>query len=517
MSRFLFSLLIIILPVSAHSQLPAVKASKQWINSEGSNILSDFAEILKIPNHASDSVNISKNAVQLDQMFSKRGFDMQVLELPGAPPVVYGERLVAGATRTLCFYVHYDGQPVDPEQWVNPPFDPVMYDKALFQDGKRIEYPKKNEPIDPNWRIYARSTGDDKAPLIALSAALDALENSNIDLTSNIKLFFDGEEESSSPNLVDYLETYSDLFDDISVWLLCDGSVFQTGAPQLKFGGRGVTSMEITVYGASRPLHSGHYSNWAPVPGQMLARLLTSMKAEDGSILIEGYYDSVEPISDFEKQQISKIPNIDEFLKKDLGLVQTEGNGQSVFEQLLLPTLTVRGLSSGNVGSRARNIIPSTATATLGLRLVKGNDPEAMLDLIEAHIKNEGWQVVYEDPDHETRLKYPKIIKVKRNKNGYPAGKGSMDDPQILPVINAVKAYTGDKLVLLPSSGGSNKMYYVIYNMLKKPAISVNIANFDNNQHAADENITIGSLWYGIELYSVLLTMPQGPEILIDK
>ena len=495
--------------LATFAQNKAAQASRAWIGKQGPAILATYAELLSIPNHSSDVVNIRKNAAMIKDMFTSRGFAVQLLELEGAPPIVYGERKIPNAKRTLCFYVHYDGQPVDPSTWKNPPFEAVLYDKAMYKGGKPIPFPKANEAINDEWRIYARSASDDKTPIIALMAAMDALKASGMAYTSNIKLFFDGEEEASSPHVKMYLEKYHTLFDDITLWLLCDGPVFQTGDPSLKFGGRGVTDMELTVYTASRPLHSGHYGNYAPDPGFMLSQLLASMKDEKGNVTIEGYYDSVEPISEFEKAQLMKVPNIEKQLKEDLELNFTEGGGQTLFQRLLLPSLTVKGLYSGNVGSLARNVIPNSAVAALSMRLVKGNDPEKMLDLVEAHIRKQGWHIVYADPDHETRMNFSKIIKVDRDKFGFAAAKVSMDDPAILPVIEAVKSFTGDKLVLLPSEGGSNGIFSVIFDDLKKPGISVNMVNHDNNQHAENENIRIGNLWYGVDLMSVLLTMPK--------
>ena len=507
---FIFGLLMTLVQLAV-AQPKAVQASRSWIAKEGHNILSEFNGLLAIPNHASDSVNIRKNADLLHSAFSKRGFAMQLLEYPGSPPVVYGERKVPGATRTLCFYVHYDGQPVDPSSWVHGPFQPVLYDKAMYQGGKQISFPVAGQPISEDWRVYARSASDDKAPLIALMAAMDGLKHAGVAYTSNIKLFFDGEEESSSPHVSRILKKYNHLFEDVTAWMLVDGPVFQTGDPTLKFGGRGVTSMELTVYGPIRPLHSGHYGNYAPVPGQMLASLLHSMKDSNGNVLVEGFYNSVAPISPFEREQLKKVPAVDEVVKKDLALGWTEGGGQSLFERLLLPSLTIQGLSSGNVGKLARNVIPSTATANLGLRLVKGNEPDKMLDLLEAHIRKEGWHIVYQEPDRETRMKYPKVVKVERDPDGFPAAKVAMDHPDILPVIEGVRSFTGDKLILLPSEGGSNNIFSVIFDELKKPGISVNIVNHDNNQHAEDENVRIGNLWYGVDLMSVLFTLPPPP------
>lgn len=500
--------ILFLLPSLLFAQ-PSVKASREWIKKEGHNILATYSELLAIPNHASDLPNIERNAALLMKMFGDRGFEMKLLQEPGAPPIVYGEHKVKGATRTLCFYVHYDGQPVDIDQWKTDPFKPQLFDNAEYKGGKPIPMPKAGEPINEDWRIYARSASDDKAPIIAIMAAVDALKASKIGYTSNIKLFFDGEEESSSPHIETYMKKHGDLLKDITVWLLCDGAVYQTGDPTFKFGGRGITSMQLTVYGPSRPLHSGHYGNWAPVPGHLMAHLLASMKAEDGTVLIDGYYDSVEPATDFERRQIAMAPNIDAQLRDELQLGFTEGKGQSLNERMLIPSLTVQGLWSGAVGERAANVIPSVAIAELGMRLVKGNDPGKMMDLVEAHIRKQGWHIVYSDPDKETRMKYPKVVKVVRDKDGFPAVKVTMDQPEIMSVINGVKSFTGDKAVFLPSSGGSNRVNNAIYDVLKTPAISVNMVNHDNNQHAENENVRIGNLWYGVDLMSVLMTLPR--------
>ncbi|MEM8863035.1 MAG: M20/M25/M40 family metallo-hydrolase, partial [Chloroflexota bacterium] len=422
-----------------------VAASRDWIDKQGYQILQEYRKLLALPNHAADLSNIEKNSEFISEMFSKRGFDMQILRLEGAPPIVYGERRVEGASRTFCIYAHYDGQPVVPENWTHHPFEPTLYDGAMAEGGGLIPFPDAPDEIDEEWRLYARSASDDKAPIISLAAALDALEAAGIGLTSNIKLFFDGEEEVGSPHVEDYLRTYDHLLNDITVWLLVDGAVYPTGDPTFKFGSRGRTAVQLTVYGPARPLHSGHYGNWAPVPGQMLAHLLTSMKDEDGTVLIDGFYDSVIPMSDFERAQAEEAPNIDEQLKHELALNTTEGDGESLNVRIQLPSLTVRGMASGSVGEQARNVIPTTAVAEIEMRLVNGNDPDKMLDLVEKHIKRQGWHVVTEEPSLEMRRYHKKVVKFLRDEDSFPASKVSMDRPEIQEVISGLKDFTGDR------------------------------------------------------------------------
>ncbi len=482
------------------------KLSNKYIEENGVRILQDFKTLLSMPNVAFDLPNINKNADHIISELEKRGVETKLLRMVGTPPVVYGYYPVNGATRTLAFYVHYDGQPVDKTNWTNDPWEPTYYSKSMAEGGEQIPMPDSFEAIDEDQRIYARSAGDDKAPIITILTALDMIQSNEINVTSNLVFFFEGQEEAGSRQLQQYLNDNRDLVDEIDLWMFCDGPIHQSRRPQLVFGVRGVTGMEITTYGPKRPLHSGHYGNWAPVPGQLLSELIASMKDEEGNVIINGFYDDVEPLSELEKEALANIPLIDEDLKQELGINDPEGT-ESYHERLLRPSLTIKGLSSGNTGKLARNVVPATATAAIGMRLVKGCDPEKQKDLVEAHIRKQGFYVVREDPDQETRMKYPKIAKVTRS-DGYPAARTSMDLPIVRDVVARTKDVAGDDLILMPTLGGSLPLY-LFTDELKKPAIILPIANHDNNQHAADENMRIGNLWYGIKLMSALMTMEK--------
>ncbi|MCZ6857925.1 MAG: M20/M25/M40 family metallo-hydrolase [Gemmatimonadetes bacterium] len=501
-----FGMVLWFAPLGLAAQTSPVEAVRAYRVAHGPAILKGFAELLSIPNVARDSVGINRNAVYIRDALRELGVQSELLRLPGAPPIVYGELDVPGATRTLGIYVHYDGQPVDSSRWTNAPWAPTLYTRAIEDGGTRRDFPGDGESIDPEWRIYARSAGDDKAPIGALLPVLRAFREAGISPTSNIRFFFDGEEEAGSPRLRQYLETNRDRLDGIDVWLFFDGPVHQSRRPLLTFGVRGVTGMQVTIYGSIRPLHSGHYGNWAPVPGQMLAELLASMKDRDGNVLVEGFYDTVEPLGELERAALAALPDYDDELKRELGLFRTEGSGASLAERLLLPSLTVRGLASANVGALARNIIPATATAALGIRLVKANDPEHMKDLVEAHIRRQGYHIVREDPNREIRLRYPRIAKVTRS-GGYAAARTPMNLPIVRQVVRAMRRVAGDDLVVIPTLGGSLPLY-LFTDVMAKPALILPIANHDDNQHAADENLRIANLWYGIDLYAALLTMP---------
>ncbi len=502
-ARYLIPILLAMTATSLPAEPSPVTA---WRQAHEAEILRDFAQLLSIPNVSSDLENVGRNAEYIRGQLEKRGVRAELLEIDGAAPIVYGE-LDAGVEteRTLGVYVHYDGQPVNAAKWSQPPFEPTLYTAAIEQGGEPRPMPEPGEATDPEWRLYARSAGDDKAPLAALFGALDALREADAALTSNLKFLFEGEEEAGSAHLGEYLERHRERL-DVDLWLICDGPVHQSRRAQLVFGVRGVTGFEITVYGATRYLHSGHYGNWAPNPAQMLARLLATMKDDDGKVLIEGFYDSTVPPGEAERAAIAALPDSDAALQRELGLAATEGGGQALAERLLLPSLNVRGFVSGAVGEKSRNVIPNEATASLDVRLAKGNGPQAMLDLVEAHVRRQGYHVVREEPDVATRLAHPRIARIRRG-GGYKAARTPMDLPAVQAVAAAAKrAAVPEELVLMPTLGGSLPLYLFTEN-LKMPVVIVPIANHDNNQHAPDENLRLANLWYGIDLMGELLTM----------
>ncbi len=471
-------------------------------------ILKEFIELLSVPNVASDNPNIRKNATFILEMMKQRGLNPRLLEAntQNVPPAVYGEWKTPGAQRTLVLYAHYDGQPTDPKQWTgSAPWQPVLRSAALEAGGRTLPWPAENEPIDPEWRIYARSASDDKAGVMAILTAFDALKAKGLALSSNIKFLFEGEEEAGSPHLAEIIGLHKQLL-EADAWIICDGPVHQSGKKQVVFGARGDTNVDITVYGAKRPLHSGHYGNWAPNPALLLARLLASMKDEKGRVTIAGWYDDAEPLGEAERRAIAAAPQYDDELKHQLGLAQTEGEGKSLLELINLPSLNINGISSGDVGSLARNVIPTTAAAVLDLRLVKGNDYKRQVQRLTEHIRKQGFYIVDHDPTDQERAQYQLLARLVHRPGGYNAERTKMDLPISLMVVGAIQSTVPDPIVKLPTSGGSLPLSIITEN-LKTVTMSVPIANYDNNQHAENENLRLRNLWDGIETFAALMTM----------
>lgn len=505
MLRLLVLLTLLPLPVFAQTTQETVR---NYRRANEHQILKEYLELLAIPNVASDLPNIRKNAEYISQMMRQRGLEPRLLEAttPNAPPAVYAEWKVPNAQRTLLVYAHYDGQPTDPRQWTGThPWQPVFRDAALESGGQIVPAPPANAAFNGDWRIYARSASDDKAGVMAILNAFAVLRANNIALTSNIKFFFEGEEEAGSPHLAEILRAHRELL-AADAWIICDGPVHQSGRKQVVFGVRGDVNVDVTVFAAKRPLHSGHYGNWSPNPAMMLAQLLASMKDKDGRVTIQDWNADVEPLGERERRAIADAPQYDEELKKQLGLGRTENAGKSLLELINVPSLNINGFASGDVGELARNIIPTKATAVLDLRLVKGNDHQRQVDRLLAHIRKQGYFVIDRDPTDAERTQHALIARVNVRPGGYNAERTSMDLPVSLAVIEAVQSTTRDKIVLLPTSGGSLPLSIVTDN-LKTVTISVPIANYDNNQHAENENVRLQNLWDGIETFAALLTM----------
>ena len=471
--------------------------------------IQEYIPFLSIPNIASDSIQINKNAAYIFQMMKNRGIEhVQYLtaDSKGTPPVVYGEVNIAGADSTLIFYAHYDGQPVDSTQWskILSPFSPKLLNGSLENQASLIPFPDATGKYDPEWRIYARSASDDKAGIMAILAAYEAVKQAGYSFHYNLRFFFEGEEEAGSTHLYQIFQKYTNLLKS-DLWVICDGPVHQSSKKMIAFGVRGDAHVEVTVYGPSRPLHSGHYGNWVPNPSLMLAKLLASMKDEKGRVTIPGFYDNITPLTPEEKKAIAETPSVDSQMKNELKFSNEEMTGLGLTESLMLPSLNINGMQGGNIGKKASNVIPTSASAVLDLRMVMGNEYTVQQQKVLNFIRKQGYHITQQEPTDAERKEFPKIAKVKLSE-GYNAQRTSMSLPFAKKLIAAVKSTSREQLVLLPSMGGSVPLF-VFEKYLNAHTLMVPIANHDNNQHAENENIRLQNLWNGIETLAAIMMM----------
>ena len=473
---------------------------REYRAAHDNEIVRELSAFLAIPNLASDSLGIRRNADHLMAMMRARGIAARLLQSPtGGPPAVYGELPAPGAARTVVFYAHYDGQPVDTTQWATPPWRPVLRDKPLELGGKAIEIPDAPGSLAGEWRLYGRSASDDKAPIVAFLSALDALRAFRIAPSVNLKFFFEGEEEAGSGHLRSILEQNTSLL-RADAWLFGDGPVHQSRRQQIVFGVRGVTGAELTVYGPSHGLHSGHYGNWAPNPVALLANLIASMRDDDGRIRIAHYYDDVTPISAAERRALAQIPAVDSALRVEVELDSTEASDAPLVERIMLPALNLRGIRGGGVGATASNTIPTEATASIDFRLVPRQTPEHVRQLVEAHLRAKGYTIVDHTPTPAERMQHARIVKVTWE-SGYPATRVSMESLLAQAVSRATQEALGAPVVRLPTLGGSLPLY-TFESVLHAPVIVLPIVNHDNNQHSSNENVRLQNLFDGMQVYA---------------
>jgi acetylornithine deacetylase/succinyl-diaminopimelate desuccinylase-like protein len=493
-------------PLAAADPVKLRQEVRAWRTAHEKEVVGELSGLLALRNVASDRADIQRNADHLLEMLRKRGFQARLLEAGGSPPAVYGELPAPGAKHTVVFYAHYDGQPADPKDWGGAyPWKPVLRTgapgPAPDQNTRDVDLALAPTPLDPEWRLYGRSASDDKGPIVAMLAALDALKAAGVKPSVNIKMFLEGEEEAGSEHLTSILEEHREVL-KADAWILADGPVHQTRKMQVVFGARGVMGLEVVTYGPARALHSGHYGNWAPNPAALLVELLAGLRGPNGEIRIAGFEDDLRPLTESEKAAAAAMPPVEDALRKELAVGWTEGGDERLLERVMRPALNIRGLQSAQVGRGARNAIPTEAAASIDFRLVPDQTPEKVRERTEAHVRSLGFHVVHEAPDVETRRAHPKVVRLQWE-DGYAAARTSLDLPVSRAVVKTIDAMQGEPVIQVPMLGGSVPMS-MFTDTLKVPVIIVPIVNHDNNQHAAHENLRLQNLWDGIEVFAAL-------------
>lgn len=476
---------------------------RAWREGHEAAVLTQFTELLSIPNVASDGPNIGRNADSLESLFTRRGFRVERWRAGGGPPILFGRLVIDSALPTITFYAHYDGQPVDPANWSSPPWTPTFRDAA----GQTVQW--KGGRLSPATTLHARSASDDKAPIAALLAALDAIADLAERPSVNVRVLLEGEEEAGSPNLAANLARHrARLASD--AWVFIDGPMHQSGAPQVIFGVRGVLPLRLTTYGPLRPLHSGHYGNWAPNPTAALVQLLAGMRDDEGRILIDGFDETWRPPSAAELAAARALPAVDAGLRDELALGRTEGGGEGVAVRILSPAVNFDGLDGGPADARAGNRIPTSATAVLDFRLAGGQQPAAVRTAVEGHLRARGYTLVTEEPDSALKRNTAQLVRVQWGP-GYPGVRTPPDHPVAAALLEVLTRGWGRRPLVVPALGGSLPLAYLVRNP-DSPFLILPIVNYDNHQHAADENVRLGNLYTGIEVLGSLLVR-AGPAM----
>ncbi|MFN8344601.1 MAG: M20/M25/M40 family metallo-hydrolase [Spirosomataceae bacterium] len=503
MKKFLYLFLIPVVITQAQST-PDLESTVQ---KHVKNYYGDLYDFMSLPSNAHIKEHIQPNLDWLKKAFEKQGFTSEFLPTEGHP-VFFAEKkpaaAAAGPLKTLLFYMHFDGQPVEPENWQQEsPYKPVL--KKRTADGKweMIEWKNLRTDYDPEWRIFARASSDDKGPILMLLAALDMMQKENIKSPYHLKVILDSEEEIGSPHLADMVKAYKNKLTG-DFMMVMDGGRHLSNESTLTYGCRGIVRLTLATYGARGAQHSGHYGNYLPNPALRLAQLLASMKDEDGRVTIPGYYDGIT-IDDNTRKILAAVPDDETVIKATAGIISTDKVGANYQEALQYPSLNIRGLVSANVGEKANTIIPDKAIAEIDIRLVPETEPKRMIRLVTEHIKSKGYYVLDgREPTEAERMKYEKIASVKSVIGSLPfrTDFGIYADRWLTA---AMMRTFGKAPVKIRMMGGSVPIVPFLRE-LNIPAIHVPMVHLDNNQHAANENLRLGNYTEGIKTWLAILT-----------
>jgi acetylornithine deacetylase/succinyl-diaminopimelate desuccinylase-like protein len=508
MRPLLLAAAALIAPIAIHAQ-PLRPQVDAWRKAHEREILDEAFALLAIPNVASNQDDIAKNVSFLTAAFAKRGVTLTPLQAPsGGSPALFGEIKVPGATRTVVMYAHYDGQPVAGGGWDSEPFTPKLSRYANSAPTVDVPLPAPGDTVDPEVRIRARSASDDKGPIVAMLAALDAMKALNQRPTVNVKFFLEGEEEAGSNHLGELLRTHKDKLQS-DAWLFFDGPVHVSGKPQIVLGVRGVMGAEVTFYGANRALHSGHYGNWSPNPAVAVATFIASIRDNDGRIKMAGFYNDVPAMTAGDRALARALSVTDDSVRASLGLSLTEAGSAPLGERIMQPALNIRGIRGGNVGAGASNAVPTSASVSIDFRLVPDQQPARIRTLLEQHLAGLGYTVVRDANAASRSADRSRLAYV-----SYDSGYTAVRVPSVLPVVQAVKRLMarsyGQEPYTLPILGGSLPLFHFV-EQLGATVITVPTVNADNSQHAPNENLRLRNLWDGIALMTTLMT-GLGPE-----
>tara|TARA_B100000941_G_scaffold44545_1_gene27500 strand:- start:3 stop:1502 length:1500 start_codon:yes stop_codon:yes gene_type:complete len=479
------------------------KDLEMWAENATNKSFDMFYEILSIPNDANNLDDIELNVKWCEKNFAQRGFVTKRISTPKAP-LLLAERTFPKAKETVLIYLQIDGQPVDNSRWFQEsPYIPVLKRQNSQGVWEIIDWSEiKNYKDD--WRIFARSTSDAKGPVVMFLNAIDVLEEKKLSPNFNIKVIMDFEEELGSPNLPRAVNANRELLSADHL-IIFDGPKHRSGKPTLTFGARGISTIQLTIYGPVTAQHSGHFGNYVPNPALRMAKLLASMKDNEGVVVIPGFYDGIS-IDSKTKKILDNFPHDQEQFMKTLQIGELDKVGETYQESIQFPSLNIRGMQSGWIDEKVRTIIPAWARAEIDIRLVLESDPKRLIGLVKKHVENQGYYVVDREPTAKERIDHPKVATF-THKISYQSFRTDLDTKVGKWLRKSIKKGFETDPIRIRMSGGSIPISPFV-KTLDIPAVTVPTVNRDNNQHSPNENIRLGDYRNGIKTILSILTEP---------
>jgi acetylornithine deacetylase/succinyl-diaminopimelate desuccinylase-like protein len=415
--------------------------------------INELSKLVAQPSVGAQDLGMKECATLVGEMLKRRGFQVEFLDTGGAP-VVFGENNV-GSAKTLLIYNHYDVQPPEPlELWETPPFEPSL------RDGK----------------LFGRGVSDDKGHIVARLFAIDSLLATDGELPCNIKFIIEGEEETSSVHLFEFINKNKDkLKSDACIWEF--GSVDHRDVPMQYLGLRGICYVELSVATADIDVHSGLGGSIFPNAAWRLIWALSTLKGEDERIKIPGFYDRIRPPSKRDLELMSALPEISEEYKSRYGIKQfikgLTGGLDLRVEEVFTPTCTICGLTSGYQGPGSKTVLPARASAKVDFRLVPDQEPDDILRKLRAYLDSKGFKDV-----------------MIADLGGDSPARTDPDDPFIQLVTKTAEEVYEMPMQLVPLIGGSGPSHPFVHD-LGLPVATAGLGHPDTRAHAPNENIRI--------------------------
>lgn len=427
------------------------------------------------PSIAAQNVGIAEMADLVEKLLKDAGFSTRRLEVEGAPPAIYGE-LRGRGPYTLLLYNHYDVQPAEPyDLWHSPPFEPTV------RDGK----------------LFARGSSDNKAEIASRLAALRALRATHGELPITLRWIIEGEEEVGSPHFEAVAAKYADLLRaDGALW---EGSSFdETGRPKITLGTKGMLYVQLDVQGTAVDAHSGN-APMLPSAAWRLVQALATLKTPEGRVRIPGFYDAVQPLSQAQLEAIAAQEDEDTQLMNLYGITRfVDGlSGAALRErQVSQPTCNLAGLLSGYTGEGTKTVLPARAMAKIDFRLVPNQDPQDILEKLQAHLRAEG----YEDVQVTAFGAAEPVVT-------------PIDNPFARRIISIAETFAGKPASISPSVGGTLPLLGALRRHVGLPGLCApgNATYWGSGAHAPNEHIRLADLERAVR-YNCYMFQALGEE-----
>jgi acetylornithine deacetylase/succinyl-diaminopimelate desuccinylase-like protein len=433
---------------------------EKYVDEHISEFANDVIRLAAQPSVSANKEGIEECAALVEKMLREIGASTRVLRIEGVAPLVYGEIVSRKSSKTIMFYNHYDVQPEEPlELWKSPPFKPEVRDGV----------------------IYGRGVSDDKGELVSRLKIVESYIKTAGEPPCSVKFCFEGEEETGSVHLEEYVSKYSDLFKaDAIVWEY--GTVDSKGTPMVTLGVKGMIYVEFVLKSLSQDAHSSYAAVLPSAPWRMV-RLLNLLKDEKEMIRVPGWYDGVTNLAEDELDVLQEMPFDGEEFKKTYGakhFLGEMGDDQAKKALVQRPTGNIAGIWAGYTGPGSKTVLPKEIHVKFDFRLVPEQDPQDLWKKLRKYLDDNGFS------DVEMQLESME-----------PAARTSYKHPFAKSAIRAAEKVYGKEPIVELGSPGTGPLYIFTrrYNM---PSVDIGVSALDGGIHAPNENLKLENLRKGM-------------------